>query len=152
MSDVWEIPFLNPRAKERTGYPTQKPLTLLNRIIEISTKENDIVLDPFCGSGTSMVAAKINNRRFLGFDINPEAIEVCNHRLNAPIVSRSIVAEKGYDFFKNKNDLELKILKHFNCHIVERNNAIDGIADLLNKKIGIKIQKEYEKADEVIKK
>ena len=57
MSDVWEIPFLNPKAKERVGYTTQKPILLLERIIEISTDENDIVLDPFCGSGTTLVAS-----------------------------------------------------------------------------------------------
>lgn len=58
LSDVWEIPFLNPKAKERVGYPTQKPILLLERIIEISTDENDVVLDPFCGSGTTLVASK----------------------------------------------------------------------------------------------
>lgn len=47
LSEVWDIPFLNPKAKERTGYPTQKPIELLERIIKISTDENDLVLDPF---------------------------------------------------------------------------------------------------------
>lgn len=65
LSDVWEIPFLNPKAKERTGYPTQKPVALLKRIIEISSDENDIILDPFCGSGTTCVAAKILNRKYI---------------------------------------------------------------------------------------
>ena len=59
ISDVWEIPFLNPKAKERTGYPTQKPIELLERIIEISTDKGDTVLDPFCGSGTTLVGAKL---------------------------------------------------------------------------------------------
>ena len=77
LSDVWEIPFLNPKAKERTGYPTQKPIELLERIIKISTDEGDIVLDPFCGSGTTLVAAKLLGRRYLGIDINPSAIYLC---------------------------------------------------------------------------
>lgn len=47
LSDVWEIPFLNPKAKERCGYPTQKPVALLKKIIEVTTDESDIVLDPF---------------------------------------------------------------------------------------------------------
>lgn len=59
LSDVWEIPFLNPKARERTGYPTQKPVELLEKIIKISTDEGDSVFDPFCGSGTTLVAAKI---------------------------------------------------------------------------------------------
>ena len=54
LSDVWEIPFLNPKAKERVGFPTQKPILLMNRIIELVTNENDVVLDPFCGSGTTL--------------------------------------------------------------------------------------------------
>ena len=49
LSDVWEIPYLNPKAKERTGYPTQKPVLLLNQILSIVTDEGDLVLDPFCG-------------------------------------------------------------------------------------------------------
>jgi len=59
ISDVWNIPFLNPKAKERAGYPTQKPLLLLERIIEISTDRNDVVLDPFCGSGTTLYCLEI---------------------------------------------------------------------------------------------
>ena len=68
LSDVWDIPFLNPKAKERTGYPTQKPIELLERIIKISTDEDDLVLDPFMGSGTTLVAAKLLNRKFIGID------------------------------------------------------------------------------------
>ena len=57
-TDVWNIPSLNNMAKERTGYPTQKPLALYERIIAASTNEGDIVLDPFCGSGTTLLAAQ----------------------------------------------------------------------------------------------
>jgi site-specific DNA-methyltransferase (adenine-specific) len=53
LSDVWYIPFLNPKAKERVGYPTQKPVLLLERIIKIATDTGDCVLDPFCGSRTT---------------------------------------------------------------------------------------------------
>ena len=62
LGDVWEIPYLNPKAKERTGYPTQKPLILLEKIIELTTDKNDVVLDPFCGSGTTLVAAQLLHR------------------------------------------------------------------------------------------
>jgi site-specific DNA-methyltransferase (adenine-specific) len=68
LGDVWEIPYLNPKASERSGYPTQKPILLLERIIEISTDVNDVVLDPFCGSGTTLVAAKLLGRRFIGIE------------------------------------------------------------------------------------
>lgn len=72
---------LNPKAKERTGYPTQKPVLLLERIIEIATEKGDCVLDPFCGSGTTLVSAKLTGREFMGIDISQEAVELSNRRL-----------------------------------------------------------------------
>ena len=76
-----DIPIAS--AKERTGYPTQKPILLLNRIINASSQEGDIVLDPFCGSGTTLVAAKRLKRRWIGIDQNEEAVEICKRRLHA---------------------------------------------------------------------
>ena len=75
--------------KERLGYPTQKPLALLDRIIKASSNEGDVVLDPFCGCGTTMEAAWKLKRKFLGIDISPYAItRVCRDRLkNAAGVS-----------------------------------------------------------------
>ncbi|MEM9523450.1 MAG: DNA methyltransferase, partial [Pseudomonadota bacterium] len=73
LSDVWEIPFLNPKAKERVGYPTQKPVLLLQRIIELTTEPGDVVLDPFCGSGTTLVAAQTLQRNAIGIDISEDA-------------------------------------------------------------------------------
>lgn len=81
IDDVWEIPFLNPKAKERVGYDTQKPKTLLERIIKASSDEGDIVADFFCGSGTTLVVAKELGRQYIGCDINPRAIEITEKRL-----------------------------------------------------------------------
>jgi DNA modification methylase len=66
---------------ERLGYPTQKPLALLNRIIEASSNENDIVLDAFCGCGTALVAAQNLNRQWIGIDVSPTACRVMAKRL-----------------------------------------------------------------------
>jgi hypothetical protein len=66
---------------ERLGYPTQKPLKLLERIIEISSKPNDIVLDAFCGCGTALVAAQSMGRQWVGIDISPTACRVMAKRL-----------------------------------------------------------------------
>lgn len=82
IDDVWHIDILNPRAKERVGYDTQKPKKLLERIILSSSNEGDIVADFFCGSGTSLVVAKELNRKYIGCDINPKAIDITNKRLN----------------------------------------------------------------------
>ena len=82
-TDVWDIPSLNNMAKERTGFPTQKPLALYERIIEASTNPGDLVVDPFCGSGTTLVAAERLSRQWIGIDANPTAIETARGRLEA---------------------------------------------------------------------
>ena len=80
--DWWvDIPMLNSMAKERVDYPTQKPLALYNRIIQASSNEGDLVLDPFCGSGTTLVAAHNLGRRFIGIDLNEEAVDTAKERL-----------------------------------------------------------------------
>jgi len=68
-------------AKERTGYPTQKPEKLLERIIKASSSEGDVVADFFCGSGTTLVVAQRLNRRWIGVDISPAAIKLAEERL-----------------------------------------------------------------------
>ncbi len=82
IDSVWtDIPPINSQAKERLGYPTQKPLALLDRIIRASSKENDIVLDAFCGCGTALVAAQRLKRQWIGIDISPTACRVMAKRL-----------------------------------------------------------------------
>ena len=79
---VWtDIPPINSQAKERLGYPTQKPLALLDRIINASSNPNDIVLDAFCGCGTALVAAHKLKRQWIGIDISPTACRVMAKRL-----------------------------------------------------------------------
>jgi hypothetical protein len=79
---IWtDIPPINPQSKERLGYPTQKPLALLERIINASSNPNDIVLDAFCGCGTALVAAENLNRQWIGIDISPTACRVMAKRL-----------------------------------------------------------------------
>ncbi|MCS6772869.1 MAG: site-specific DNA-methyltransferase [Thermoflexales bacterium] len=81
LDDVWDIPAIPPTAAERVGYPTQKPLALLQRIVGLASEPGDLVLDPFCGSGTTLVAAKLLGRCWLGIDINPDAIAIASQRL-----------------------------------------------------------------------
>lgn len=81
-NDWWaDIQALNPAAKERLGYPTQKPETLLERIIKASSKEGDTVLDPFCGCGTTISVAQRLNRRWIGIDITSMATTLIKNRL-----------------------------------------------------------------------
>ena len=82
LQDTWaDIKSLQGRSKERTGYPTQKPLALLERIIAASSDIGDVVLDPFCGCATACVAAEKLGRRWVGIDISPKAVDLTNFRL-----------------------------------------------------------------------
>lgn len=82
MGCVWTDIFpLNSQAQERIGYPTQKPLALLNRIISASSNPNDVILDPFCGCGTTIEAAEQAGRQWVGIDITHHAIDVIEGRL-----------------------------------------------------------------------
>ena len=83
MHDVWRIPTINNMAKERTGYPTQKPLALLDRIIKASSNEGDVVFDPFCGCATTLVAADRLQRDWIGIDISEKASELVVERIKA---------------------------------------------------------------------
>jgi site-specific DNA-methyltransferase (adenine-specific) len=80
--DVWDMQLLNSQSKERTGYPTQKPLALLHRIIKASSNEGDIVFDPFCGCATTCVAAQQLGRKWIGNDIEKQAVGILIERLS----------------------------------------------------------------------
>ena len=81
MGDVWEIPHINASSRERLGYPTQKPEALLERIIKASSKKGYIILDPFCGCGTTIAMAEKLNRHWIGIDITHLAIALMRHRI-----------------------------------------------------------------------
>lgn len=82
LTNLWgDIAPINSQARERLGYPTQKPEALLERIIRASSNGHDVVLDPFCGCGTAIAAAQKLNRRWIGIDITHLAITLIKHRL-----------------------------------------------------------------------
>jgi DNA modification methylase len=81
MRDVWEIPFIAGASSERLGYPTQKPLALLERIIKASSNEGDVVLDPYMGSGTTIEAAAKHGRQWIGIDVTHHAVATTANRL-----------------------------------------------------------------------
>lgn len=81
IDDVWRMPYIVPASKEGLGYPTQKPLALLERIIMASSKPGDLVLDPFCGCGTAVHAAQKHGRDWIGIDITHLAIGLIEKRL-----------------------------------------------------------------------
>ena len=92
------IPVLKGNSKEATGYPTQKPLKLLERIIKASSNEGDVVLDPFCGCATTCVAAERLNRQWVGIDISIKAYELVKKRLTDEVNFGNVI-------FKNINEI-----------------------------------------------
>ncbi len=129
LGDVWDIPYLNPKANERVGYPTQKPVLLLERIIQLSSNENNVVLDPFCGSGTTLVASKLLDRQFIGIDVSHDACELSNSRLKNPMKSESALLETGRDSYKTSDETALQILTGCEYVPVQRNGGIDAIVN-----------------------
>lgn len=81
LTDVWDIPFLSTVSRQRAGWPTQKPLALLERIVRASSQEGDLVADFFCGSGTALVASRRLRRRWLGSDLSAAAIRIAERRV-----------------------------------------------------------------------
>ncbi len=95
-NDWWEIPYLNSMSRERLGYPTQKPLALMERIIKASSNEGDTVLDPFCGCGTTAHAAEALGRKWIGIDIS---------KFSAGLIRDRILHNFKY---LNSDDIELR--------------------------------------------
>lgn len=108
LQDVWtDIAPVNSMAKERLGYPTQKPAALLERILSISSEKGDVVLDPFCGCGTTLVAAQKLGRAWVGIDISPTAVNIMKERLGR--VGATEVKLVGMPV----NEAQLRALKPF---------------------------------------
>ncbi|MBM4450705.1 MAG: hypothetical protein FJ022_07955, partial [Chloroflexi bacterium] len=95
VQSIWDdVMPMSPTSKERLGYPTQKPESLLERIIKTSSNQGDIVLDSFCGCGTSVVVAEKLKRKWIGIDISPTACRIMAQRLE-----KSFYLKEGKDFF-----------------------------------------------------
>ena len=118
--NVWtDIPPINSQAKERIGYPTQKPLALLERIIKASSNEGDMVLDPSCGCATACVAADRLGRKWVGIDISPKAVELVNMRLQQAMGS---LFHHGYvtarDDIPRRTDIDAPVPYRQNKHVL----------------------------------
>ncbi|KAA0207220.1 site-specific DNA-methyltransferase [Ignavibacteria bacterium CHB1] len=108
MKDVWKLPAIAPWEKSCGKHPTQKPLSVLTRLILASTKPNAWILDPFTGSSTTGIAANLANRRFLGIDQEEEFLTISKKRkleIDNPKTAASFRQKIGG--FNNKNELEL---------------------------------------------
>ena len=148
LSDVWDFPYLNPKAKERVGYPTQKPVALLSRIVKTFSNIEDLVLDPFCGSGTTLVAAQMLGRAACGIDANKDAIEICRRRLEQPVITQSRVLEVGRESYRREDDSWTSFLSGLAVTPVHRNSAIDAV--LKDGHLGLPVLLRVQRAGESI--
>ncbi|MCK4413874.1 MAG: site-specific DNA-methyltransferase [Candidatus Eisenbacteria sp.] len=94
LDDVWDLPIINPLSPERCGYPTQKPELLLERIVLALSRPGDLVVDPFCGSGTSVVVAARHGRRWCACDCSPQAIAIARRRLERETGGRPLIGRR----------------------------------------------------------
>lgn len=118
MKDVWTLPAIAPWEKSCGKHPTQKPLSLLTRIIMASTKQGEWILDPFCGSSTTGIAANLLKRRYLGIDKELEYLEMSKHRREE--------LEKSYTINKFRTKIkDIKLYDSTNPYIVREDENIN---------------------------
>ena len=148
VDDVWRMSMLQPADKvEPTGYPTQKPETLLKRLIEGCSNKGDLIFDPFMGSGTTQAVALKTGRRFLGADINLGAIEITISRLNAIRANAikdlfetdddetniytgyEVYNVNNYDLFRNPVEAKELIAEAMELQPLPSDNIFDGQRD-----------------------
>jgi DNA modification methylase len=148
VGDIWnDIDPINARAAERLGYPTQKPETLLERIIAASSDEGAIVLDPFCGCGTTVAVAERMARRWIGIDISPTAVNLMKRRLEKATNRRCTPKVVGLpvtaDDLRQLKPFEFQnwvIQKFWGTHSPRKSGdmGIDGYSFLVNDPIQVK--------------
>ena len=119
-----DIPPINSQAQERLGYPTQKPLALLERIISASSKEGDVILDPFCGCGTAIHAAQKLKRRWIGIDITHLAISLIEKRLNDAFPGIEYEVHGTPKDLKARGRWQRRTSISSNCGPISRVNAV----------------------------
>jgi len=147
MGSVWTLPLVHPIALERTGYPTQKPETLLERLLKIFSSSNDLILDCFMGSGTTQAVTMKLGRRFIGADINLGAIQTTTKRLNAiiaekkqeqknllsdgskPYLNFEVYNVNNYDVFRNPVQARELLLQALEVEPLESTDVFDGMKD-----------------------
>jgi site-specific DNA-methyltransferase (adenine-specific) len=146
LGDVWDIPYLNPKARERVGYPTQKPILLLERIIRLLSAPGDLVLDPCCGSGTTLVTARLEGRRAIGIDSSEQAIAISRSRLRDPVKTESQLLQRGREAYRQLDASALAELGELDLILVQRNRGMDAILrqKYRGRPVAVRVQRPHE--------
>lgn len=133
-TEIFELPFVQGIETQRTDYPTQKPEPLIKRFIEASSNKGDLVLDCFCGSGTTMAVAQKLGRQWIGCDINLGAIQTSTKRLNQIITEQKsksgfkVLNVNEYTAFKNELEAKEIVMEMYGVEAIKR-SYFDGVLD-----------------------
>ena len=148
LQDIWPDCIMAPNSPERIGYTDQKPIALMQRIIEIASKEGDLVLDPFAGGGTTVAVADKLNRKWIGIDQSVQAIKVTEFRLNQQqnLFSRKFTVQLNkydYDTLRHKHAFSFEdwIIKQYGGTSVSRHRNNFGLHGKTNDNIPIQVKR-----------
>lgn len=130
VDDIWtDIYGENSQSKDLTGYPTQKPSALLERIISMTTEKGDVVFDCFMGSGTTQAVANKLNRRFIGADINLGAIQTTTKRLASTNANFEVYNVNNYEIFRNPLEAKELLIEALEIQKLDSHSVYDGEKD-----------------------
>ncbi len=124
LGDWWDLPIISASSKERLGYPTQKPVALLERIVAASSNEGDVVLDPFCGCGTAVHAAQKLGRHWIGIDVTHLAISLIEKRMQAAFPTAAFTVEGTPKDLASAHDLAARDKYQFQWWAVSMVDAV----------------------------
>lgn len=143
--DVWEFSHIHYCQENRQNHPTQKPEGLIERMVLASSNEGDVVLDPFSGSGTTLRVCQQLNRNCIGFELNPEYIDLINKRLKEPFIGFDSIDPRMGRVPNDLNDIEIRedyLMNHIEWFLKNHNGAKEIFFKEVEKKYGHKIKKE----------
>jgi site-specific DNA-methyltransferase (adenine-specific) len=145
--DVWQFSHVHYCNKNRQEHPTQKPEGLIERMVLASSEENDMVIDPFAGSGTTLRVCQQLNRNCIGIELNPEYVKLIHERLRQPFNGFDSIDERMERIPGDLNDENIRnsyLENHKDWFLKYHPNAIDSFENEVNKKYGDKRTKEQD--------
>lgn len=151
--DVWEVSHIHYCQKNRQEHPTQKPEALIERMVLASSNEKDIVLDPFCGSGTTLRVCQQLNRNAIGIEINAEYVEQIKERLQEKFVGFDSIDERMLRVPNDLNDVDVRneyIINHINWFLKNHPDRIDSFMEDVRTKYPKNQNRMYELFNELV--
>ncbi len=147
--DVWKFSHVHYCNANRQKHPTQKPEGLMERMVLASTNEGDLVLDPFSGSGTTLRVCQQLKRRCIGFELNPEYVEMTKERLQAPFSGFDSIDERMERVPLDLRDEKIReeyLNNHIEWFLKHHNGSVSKFEDAVKRMYGIKVRRKHKKS------